>query len=96
MLANRLILQLTLTKSFDLYLTTAEETPNNACKWAWFRRKWAWLKLFRAHSCIKTPLLEILDPPLMILCPRRATTEIKMHNNQNKTVRFLAGSAKIS
>ena len=32
-----------------------------------FRRKWVWLKIFRAHYCIRTPLLEILDPPLLSL-----------------------------
>ena len=29
-----------------------------------FKQKWAWLRNFRAHSCIRTPLQDILHPPL--------------------------------
>jgi hypothetical protein len=34
-----------------------------------FVPKWAWLQKFRTQECTRTPLLEILDPPL-IRCRR--------------------------
>ena len=37
----------------------------NDRKWACFCPKWAWLLKFRAQECTTTPLLDILDPPLV-------------------------------